>query len=54
MAWQLLSLEAPVACEIVVSGDEGSRIWKRTIRNHCRGKISAMEDPIIRKNRRFD
>ena len=34
-----------VACEIVVSGDEGSRTWKRTIRNHCRGKLAPWKIP---------
>ena len=43
-------MEAPitgstVACEIVVSGDEGSRVWKRTIRNHCRGKLAPWKIP---------
>jgi acyl-CoA synthetase (AMP-forming)/AMP-acid ligase II len=34
-----------VACEIVVSGDEASRTWKRTIRNHCRGKLAPWKIP---------
>ena len=34
-----------VACEIVVSGDKGSRTWKRTIRNHCRGKLAPWKIP---------
>ena len=34
-----------IACEIVVSGEEGSRTWKRTIRNHCRGKLAPWKIP---------
>ena len=34
-----------VACEIVVSDSEGSRVWKRTIRNHCRGKLAPWKIP---------
>ena len=34
-----------VACEIVVSDKQGSRIWKRTIRNHCRGKLATWKIP---------
>jgi acyl-CoA synthetase (AMP-forming)/AMP-acid ligase II len=34
-----------VACEIVVSGNEGLRTWKRTIRNHCRGKLAPWKIP---------
>ena len=46
----IYAMEAPVtgsavACEIVVSGDEGSRVWKRTIRNHCRGKLAPWKIP---------
>jgi len=34
-----------VACEIVVSGDEASRAWKRTIRNYSRGKLAPWKIP---------
>ena len=34
-----------VACEIIVDGNEDSRVWKRTIRNHCRGKLAAWKIP---------
>ena len=49
-AVNIYAMEAPVtgsavACEIVVSGDEGSRVWKRTIRNHCRGKLAPWKIP---------
>lgn len=49
-AVSIYGIEAPitgstVACEIVVSGDEGSRTWKRTIRNHCRGKLAPWKIP---------
>jgi acyl-CoA synthetase (AMP-forming)/AMP-acid ligase II len=49
-AVSVYGMEAPitgssVACEIVVSGDEGSRVWKRTIRNHCRGKLAPWKIP---------
>ncbi len=49
-AANIYAMEAPitgsaVACEIVVSGDEGSRTWKRTIRSHCRGKLAPWKIP---------
>ena len=49
-AVNIYGMEAPitgsaVACEIVVSGDEGSRTWKRTIRNHCRSKLAPWKIP---------
>ena len=49
-AVSIYGMEAPitgstVACEIVVSTNEGSRIWKRTIRNHCRGKLAPWKIP---------
>ena len=49
-AVSIYGMEAPitgstVACEIVVSSNEGSRIWKRTIRNHCRGKLAPWKIP---------
>jgi acyl-CoA synthetase (AMP-forming)/AMP-acid ligase II len=34
-----------VACKIVVDGNESSRVWKRTIRNHCRGKLAPWKIP---------
>ena len=49
-AGSVYGMEAPitgsaVACEIVVSGDEGSRTRKRTLRNHCRGKLAPWKIP---------
>lgn len=49
-ALHIYSKEAPitgstVACEIVVSGDEELRTWKRRIRNHCQGKLAAWKIP---------
>ena len=49
-AVSIYGLEAPitgssVACEIVVSDNQGSRIWKRTIRNHCREKLATWKIP---------
>ena len=49
-AVSIYGMEAPitgstVACEIVVSDSEGSRVWKRTIRNHCRGKLAPWKIP---------
>ena len=49
-AVSIYGMEAPitgsiVACEIVVSDSEGSRVWKRTIRNHCRGKLAPWKLP---------
>ena len=34
-----------VACEIVSSLDQDLRAWKRTIRNHCRGKLAPWKIP---------
>ncbi len=34
-----------VACEIVVSDEKELRAWKRTIRNHCRGKLAPWKIP---------
>jgi acyl-CoA synthetase (AMP-forming)/AMP-acid ligase II len=49
-AVNIYAMETPitgsvVACEIVVSGDEASRTWKRTIRNYCRGKLAPWKIP---------
>lgn len=49
-ALHIYGKEAPitgstVACEIVVSGDEELRTWKRRIRNHCRGKLAPWKIP---------
>lgn len=49
-ATHIYGKEAPitgstVACEIVVSGDEELRTWKRRIRNHCRGKLAPWKIP---------
>ena len=49
-AVSIYGMEAPitgssVACEIVVSGNEELRTWKRTIRNHCLGKLAPWKIP---------
>jgi acyl-CoA synthetase (AMP-forming)/AMP-acid ligase II len=49
-ALHIYGKEAPitgstVACEIVVSGDEQLRTWKRRIRNHCRGHLAPWKIP---------
>ena len=49
-AVSIYGIESPitgstVACELVVDGNEDSRVWKRTIRNHCRGKLAPWKIP---------